>query len=86
MESRSEAGSFKAKVRVDDLPNAVRGELVELGVRLDDAVKLADGWELTVRGDRVGATIGLLVGSGLRVLSADRVPPDSQGKARRPSD
>ncbi len=70
-------GAGLVKVRVDDLPNVVRGELVELGVRMDDAAKLADGWEITVGEDRIGATIGLLAASGVRVLRADPVPPDA---------
>ncbi len=42
-------------VRISDLPAEARGELVELGVRVDDGFELRDAWELAVAEDkRVG--------------------------------
>ncbi len=58
-------------VRVSDLPSEARGELVELGVRLDDVVELQERWELSVPEDRVGSVIGLLVHHGAQIHAVD---------------
>lgn len=69
MASRGDGGNVS--VRISDLPTEARGELVELGVRIDDAVELRDGWKLTVAEDQIGSVIALLVQHGAQIKGVD---------------
>ena len=67
----------KYKMQVSDFSDDARRDLADAEILIENAVKVAEGWEFLCPKDRVGDVVGIFSSHGARFYRIDPVRPDA---------